>query len=326
VVASTEYRVNIIISSKDKTSTDAKKATKSLDALKTAAKVTAAAFVALKVAQEAIKWVKLGAQVEAVEDRFIAFAGGTEEAEEFLAAFNKGAQNTVDEMTAMEKSAKLLQMGLATDTDEMEQMAAMATKLGDQTISAGKRIDDFSLLLANQAVRRLDNFGMSSGRVRDRIDELLKSGQALNREQAFKMAVLEEGTAALTKLGDTSQSSAVKIEQSEASFANMKTSVAELALAYTESTGQIDLWQITLKRGADILDWTTGLLRKNREAVEETSLAITGYNGYVGDAVSTLDQYGQQIGISFQMLDSLSTSTWDAVLGTTEFVWMSRRG
>jgi len=248
-----------------------------------------------QAAEKVYQQIKLGAQLEAVEDRFVAFAGGVEQADEYLIAFNAGAQNTVDRMTAMEKSAKLLQMGLATNTDEMQLMSEMATKLGNQTISAGARVDDFSLLLANQAVRRLDNFGMSSGRVRDRIDELIESGQALNREQAFKMAVMEEGAVALAKLGDTSQTAAVRLGQTEANVSNMKAGVSELALAYAESTPAIYNWQVTIKSAADIMDWMTGLLRKNQEVVVETSQAITGYNGYIGDGISTMDQYSQAI-------------------------------
>jgi len=272
-----------------------------------------------QAAEKVYEMVKLGAQIEAIEHRFIAFAGGAEQASKYLEAFNIGAQNTVDEMTAMEKSAKLLQMGLATNADEMQLMAAMATKLGNQTISAGARVDDFSLLLANQAVRRLDNFGMSSGRVRDRIDELIESGQALNREQAFKMAVMEEGSTALAKLGDTSEMTAVKLDQTEGSWKNITSNIAEMAAVWAEWTGTIDRW----KDGLGAVEGFFNLWAKGAKHIltggKDAGQVLQAYNGYIADGVSTMSQYGKEVFISSQMVDSLSTSSWGAVLGTTEF-------
>ena len=154
------------------------------------------------VAKYAAELFTLGVAAEAAELRFTKFAGGADRAAGFLEAFNSGADNTVDRMTAMGSASRLLQMGLVGNTDEMETMASIAVKLGDQTKGAGDRIADFSLLLSNQATLRLDNFGISSGKVRDRINELIASGEALNREEAFKMAVMEEGSRALAILGD----------------------------------------------------------------------------------------------------------------------------
>ena len=64
MAVSSEYRVNIVISSKDQTTPAAKTATKSLDALAVTAKVAAAGFAVLKTAQAAVKFMEFGAGVQ----------------------------------------------------------------------------------------------------------------------------------------------------------------------------------------------------------------------------------------------------------------------
>jgi len=188
----------------------------------------------------AVELTKLGIAAEATENRFTQFAGGARQAANYLAAFQQGTQNTVDRMSAMQSASKLLQMGLVGTADEMSSVAAIATKLGDQTMNAGDRIADFAALLANQSIPRLDNFGISSGRVRARIDELLRSGQALDRESAFKMAVMEEGAKALAILGDTSDTTAQKIATLQAAVQDAKLGFAEMAVSVLEATGSVD--------------------------------------------------------------------------------------
>src|SRR3990167_9601565 len=75
----------------------------------------------------------------------------------------------------------LMQMGLAKSPEELEQIIGLITRIKKPTDDLGTAIQDFSLLLSNQSILRLDNFGLSSARVRERIHELLASGEALNR-------------------------------------------------------------------------------------------------------------------------------------------------
>jgi len=196
--------------------------------------------LAAQVPQLAQEMVQLGIQSQAVSQRFERFAGGADQATMFLEAFNQGTQNTVDRMSAMGSASKLLQMGLVGTGDEMSQIAAMATRLGDQTMDAGSRIGDFAALLANQSIPRLDNFGISSGRVRQRIDELIESGKALDREQAFKMAVMEEGAKALATLGDTSNTTAQKMDVLKAAIQDAKVGMGELMVQTIEGAGGVD--------------------------------------------------------------------------------------
>jgi len=214
---------------------------------------------------------KLGVSVQASERRFSQFAGGADRATMFLNAFNEGSLNTVDRMTAMSSAGRLLQMGLVDTGDEMSQIAAMATQLGDQTMGAGERIADFAALLANQSIPRLDNFGISSGRVRQRIDELLESGRALNREQAFKMAVMEEGSKALDTLGDTSDLASVRIAKVSAALETVRQEAGKIIAE--DFAGALEAMSTEGKSADEVIRDLPTRFREWREEIQKTTFA-----------------------------------------------------
>jgi Zn finger protein HypA/HybF involved in hydrogenase expression len=88
---------------------------------------------------------------------------------------------------------------------EFDDVANMAIRLGDQTQSEADRVECFTLLLARHSFPRLDVFGLSAGKVRARVTELLDIDEEMDYETAFVIAVLEEGTIAMKELGDMDQ-------------------------------------------------------------------------------------------------------------------------
>lgn len=280
----------------------------------------------------AMAWemAELGAQAEAVEHRFTQFAGGTGAARKYLIAFQEATDGTASTMEAMGGAAKLLQMGLVGNAEEMRTVAAIATKLGDQTASAGNRIADFAMMLANQSIPRLDNFGISSGTVRQRIDELLKSGEALNREEAFKMAVMEEGGKALETLGDTSDLTKVKMDQLTAALSDLKTMTAEniaeqtkgiVAMAADVAQRQVQVMQ--LKRMEDELialnlvqeeeAWTR---KKAIDNLKRHSLAYEGTTKVTKTAAEAMEEYNKILDEheSRVMESTNATANWEEAL------------
>jgi hypothetical protein len=121
----------------------------------------------------------------------------------------------------------LLRMGIAENPEELEQIIGLVTRLKSPTEDLGSAINNFGLMMANQSVMRLDSFGLSSGRVRDRIEELIASGQALNREEAFKMATLEEGARAVERLGDAATVSVTAVGRLQVQIENLASQAAE---------------------------------------------------------------------------------------------------
>jgi hypothetical protein len=165
---------------------------------------------------------ELGAQAQRVEQRFTALAGGAEQATKFIIAFQEGAGGTASRMTAMASSSRLLQMGLVSTTEQMQMVVEMATRLGDQTQSVSDRVSDFSALLANQSTPRLDNFGIASGEVRARVEELTTGVNAMSRDMAFMQAVMESGGETLEILGERVDDNAAKMERAKARVEDLK--------------------------------------------------------------------------------------------------------
>lgn len=204
-----------------------------------ASSITGMAMQALQqIPAVAQQMVELGIRSQAVTHRFEAFAGGSREAAQYLDAFQDATGGTISKMDAMAGASKMLQMGLVSNASEMSTMAAIATRLGDQTMGAGERLADFSALLANRSIPRLDNFGISSGIVRERVEELKQAGYGL--DEAFKLAVLEQGRLSLEKLGDTSEQLTTKIDIVKAAWADAKQEMAEMTVESLEGARGTD--------------------------------------------------------------------------------------
>jgi len=119
----------------------------------------------------------------------------------------------VDDTTLMEGSNRLMRMGLVANTDQLEEMMGMIVRLKSPTQDAGQAIEEFSLMLANQSILRLDTFGLSGARVRQRMEELKESGQGLSREQQFNIAVMEEMERAIARLGPAAEVSGTSMNR-----------------------------------------------------------------------------------------------------------------
>lgn len=168
----------------------------------------------------------LGIEAQATQSIFAQLASEVGGADTLLASLQKTTGNVVTDMDLMAGASSLLRMGLADSAEGVNDLIGMAVKLKKPTESATEAIDNFSLMLANQSVARLDSFGIASGTVRTRIDELLASGKALNREEAFTMAVMEEGEAAIARLGDAALVSETSLNKLGTRLTNIKTKIA----------------------------------------------------------------------------------------------------
>jgi len=284
---------------------------------KEAAALAGGALAAIKGMQAAAEFVKLGTQIQATEQRFTAFAGGTRQAQEYLETFQEATDGTVDRLGAMAGASKMLQMGLVDNAEEMGVMAAVATKLGDQTMGAGQRLADFSALLANRSIPRLDNFGISSGKVRARVEELKQAGYDL--DEAFKLAVLEEGSKSLAVLGDTSELAATKVARMEAKWADTKNTMATAFATIVDGLGVLD-------KLASYSEDTA----QAAEAVDKYGFSMQAWAKGVGTYLTTLDRsqaidaFNEKLITTgdLQQRAALSAQTWqkdeDALRGELE--------
>lgn len=122
---------------------------------------------------------------------------------EFMNNLRLATNGAVDDLSLMSGAIRFINLGIAETEEEATQLIEAAVKLG-KTMGqdASTAIEDFGALLANQSIPRLDNFGISSGRVRTRIAELQAEFPNLTREVAFTQAVLEEAEKSMDRLGE----------------------------------------------------------------------------------------------------------------------------
>lgn len=256
-----------------------------LEATELASKIEIAekAFNLLReVVSTGLELAELGAQAQRVEQRFEAFAEEAGGAEAILESFQDGAGGAASKMEAMTAASRLLQMGLVTNADEMRLTVELATRLGDQTASVSDRIGDFAALLANKSIPRLDNFGISSGAVRSRIEELQSQIAGLSREEAFRIAVFEQGQKSLMVLGERVDDDAMSFERAQARLADFRVELGQ-KLVPVVVTG--------VETFTDLLDIATPLLDVFG-AIPPELVTLAGAFALTTKAASVLAQVG----------------------------------
>src|SRR5690606_23785448 len=134
-------------------------------------------------------------QARRAETALTAYAGGAQQAEAATSAMKRATEGALSTLDAQTQASRLLSMGLASNAQELEKVTCIATVRGTTMgRDVNQSIEEFSLLMANQSLLRLDSFGISSARVRQRMDELQASVKGMTREQAFNQAVIEIGS------------------------------------------------------------------------------------------------------------------------------------
>jgi hypothetical protein len=166
----------------------------------TIAGVGSLSALALGAGRAVIELGNLGQELNKQRAYFDVWSGGAANAAANMEAMRAAVGNSMTEMEMMTAANQLLSMGLAKTPEELRKLSEMAVMLGGSTRSAGEAINEFSLLLANQSILRLDTFGISGARVRERIEELQAAEEGLSREQAFMNAVMEIGTQKVSAL------------------------------------------------------------------------------------------------------------------------------
>lgn len=171
-------------------------------------KTVGTALVGMQILEKAGQLNELGQAANNAERTFTELSGGQAAATASLNGLRAATGGLVDDMVLMGGANRLLLMNLAQTNEEAASLTQIATTLGRAMGNdAGQSVADFASLLANQSIPRLDNFGISSDAVREKIEKLKAAG--MGAQEAFSMAVMEEGRKALDKLGssaDTAES------------------------------------------------------------------------------------------------------------------------
>jgi len=92
---------------------------------------------------------------------------------------------------------------MVNNLSDLEQAVNVSRRLGKEFrgLGASDAAEAFAVMIANMSAARLDSFGLSSGMVRKRSEELMRTTPGMTREQAFFQATMEEGEKTMARLG-----------------------------------------------------------------------------------------------------------------------------
>ena len=132
----------------------------------------AAAYGAVEAASAAYGAAADGRQIRLNENRFNVLTKTIGANADMMARLQVATKNQASEAALMSGANRLMQMSLVDSADSLEEQIYLVSRLKAPNVAVGDAIKEWSALLANQSIELLDNFGISSGKVRVRIKEL----------------------------------------------------------------------------------------------------------------------------------------------------------
>ncbi len=229
-----KYILEVLITAKDKASSVIGGIGGALGGIGKAAGIAGGAVLAAgsAIGAGAFQMAQAAAPVEQVRNTFQNLSSSIgEDSGTMLTALQGATRGMVSDADLMQAANKLMSMGLAGSTEEAARLAEMATQLGSAMgTDATTSMEEFALMLANQSIPRLDTFGISSGQVRTRIEELMAADSSMTREQAFMTATMEQGAVAMQRIGEQSGTTQASMATMSAQMENLKTSIGTALL------------------------------------------------------------------------------------------------
>jgi hypothetical protein len=222
--------------------------------------------------------------IQAVSNTFDALTAsiGTD-AVTAMGQLREATRGMVADADLMQAGNKFLAMGLADTAEGAADLAEVATQLGmamgeDATAS----MENFALMIANQSLPRLDSFGISSGKVRERIEELMSATEGLTREQAFNQAVMEEAQITMAKVGEQGGGAAGTMARIQTTIANLRLEIGQYFLPIAEEV---------LGWAADKLPVAIDWLRGQWDALQERFKIMRAiYDEYIKPPLEKLQE------------------------------------
>ena len=231
--------------------------------------------------KQALDFANEGQQIKEVEERFEALTESIGANVSVLEDLRQVTLGQASDFDLMSQANTLTAMGLANTREELLKHFDIVSRLKKPNEEFGASLENWSLLLANQSIERLDSFGISSGRVRERVNELTKGVNALDRETAFVTATLEEAEKAIERTGRAGNITGNSFERLRVRADNFTNSI-KVQMA----TG-LEPW-VNLVLG-DYSQAIDNLIEKNKEAAIATGDVSDIYRQTDFDLDATID-------------------------------------
>lgn len=235
-----------------------------------------------------------GVEIERAETALIAYSGSAEEAARTIDLMKDAAGGAMSRMDAMRNATRLLSMGLASTADEAAKMTEVAITLGS-TMGKGPQaaLEDFSLMLANQSIPRLDTFGIAGAKVREIMQDLADKGIApTDRQTRFLIATMEVAEEKMALLEEAGYQATSSVDRLKAVVEDTKTTVIS--------------W---LADG--LMPWIDGLLAL-RDAHFEHEEAIIRSTGSYQEYITEYERIHSGLPVYARAIGALTEEEWAA--------------
>lgn len=248
--------------------------------------------------------IKLSDEAEITERSFVGLSGGAERAAANMAAMDSATRGLISTQEQQAIANQLLGMRIADNATELETVVEGARRLGKafKGMGAAEAANDFALMLSNMSYLRLDQFGLSAGKVRERVNELKAAG--MGAEEAFKTAVFEEMNTTLGRLGPEIENTTNRVEKLNAKWLDFQVAFGGAVDSVADSSGAFDTSVSLLERltaGANAwggVGEQAKLLQRGMEILNEEGESTLGWLEEIpilGNAIRGADFWGSQI-------------------------------
>ena len=164
-----------------------------IDGVIKSAKAMTAAYLAFRAINVGDELSRQALQAQRADKALAAYTGSVQEATKATRLMQESLGGTVSEFEATQLATKLIALNLADTAEAAANVAEKVAKLGSVFgKDATQAIEEFTLLLANNSILRLDTFGISAVTVKERMKELQAATKGLSRDQAFQTATMEQ--------------------------------------------------------------------------------------------------------------------------------------
>lgn len=150
-------------------------------------------------------------------------AGSQAQLNDLLRTYERATGGAIDRATALGDVTRLLAVGFADTTQELDQFARAARGIAVATgQSQDYIISQLQLAIANQSTLRLDQLGLGVAEVEQRIDDLRSANRGLTQEMAYQQAILGLAEEKFGDLADSAAAQASGMEQLARSWRNFR--------------------------------------------------------------------------------------------------------
>ena len=229
-----------------KTGTGSKDATKSLKGLDQATKgadkstrkfsigQAAAAIgltaMTLNVIRQLPELAQLGFRYQNARIALEAYTGSAQSATDVTDAISEASGFAVSKMEAVANATRIVSLGLVSNAEEAAEFTRVAVTLG---ATMGKDVqgafEEFSLLLANESILRLDTYGISGAKVREEMARLAAVFPEMDRNARFTNATMTIAAEKMDKLDEAGFQATSAIDRMTARLGDAKVEFASFA-------------------------------------------------------------------------------------------------